>query len=71
MRRRALSLALFNALFVACGGGAPVEAKRPVHLASVDTLRSWQIAQVRGSGLANVHALLIDGVKATELVACP
>ena len=61
--------ALVVALVVACDGGAPVEPTRPIHLTSVDTLRPGQLAHVRGSGLTNLRSLLLDGVKATELVA--
>lgn len=69
MRRAPLLPALFVALTAACDGGGPVGPTRPVHLTSVDTLRPGQIAHVRGSGLANLRSLLLDGVAATELVA--
>ena len=69
MRRAPLLPALVVALTVACDGGAPVEPARPVHVASVDTLRPGQIARVRGSGLTHLRSLLLDGVAATELVA--
>ncbi|MES2521441.1 MAG: hypothetical protein V4617_02000 [Gemmatimonadota bacterium] len=38
-------------------------------MTAIDTLRPGQIASVRGSGLAGLRSLLIDGVAATELVA--
>ena len=69
MRRAPLLSALVVALIVACDGGAPVEPTRPVHVTSVDTLRPGQVAHVRGSGLANLRSLLLDGVEATGLVA--
>ena len=71
MRRAPLLPALVVALIVACDGGAPVKPTPPpaVRVTSVDTLRPGQIAHVRGSGLTNLRALLVDGVVATELVA--
>jgi hypothetical protein len=69
MRRAPLLPALVGALVVACGGDAPVEPTGPVHVTAVDTLRPGQVARVRGSGLGGLRALLLDGVKATELVA--
>ena len=69
MRRAVLLPPLLVALVVACDGGAPVEPRPAVHLTSVDTLRPGQIARIRGSGLANLRSLLLDGVKATELSA--
>ena len=69
--RRASRLApLAVALVVACDAGGPVDPRRPaVYLTSIDTLRPGQIASVRGSGLTGLRSLLIDGVKATEIVA--
>ena len=67
MRRTPLLPALV-ALTVACDGGAAVEPT-PVHVISVDVLRPGQIAHIRGSGLANLRSLLLDGVAATELAA--
>jgi hypothetical protein len=56
------------ALMVACDGGAPAEPTPLIHLTSVDTLRSGQLAYIRGSGLTNLRSLQLDGVNATELV---
>ena len=69
MSRAPLLPTLVVALIVACDGGGPVEPPPAVHLTSVDTLRPGQVAQVRGSGLTQLRSLLLDGVKATELVA--
>jgi hypothetical protein len=68
VRRAPLFSALVLALIVACDG-APAAPTRPVHVTSIDTLRPGQTAHVRGSGLANLRSLLVDGVEATELVA--
>ncbi len=67
--RAPLLSAVGVALIVACDGGAPAEPTQLVHVTSVDTLRPGQLAHVRGSGLTNLRSLLLDGVKATELVA--
>jgi hypothetical protein len=69
MRRAPLLPVLVVALVAACDGGAPSEPTRQVHVTSVDTLRPGQIARVRGSGLASLRSLRLDGVEATELVA--
>jgi hypothetical protein len=69
LRRAPLLPALVIALLVACDGGAPAGPAPTVQLTSVDTLRPGQIALVRGSGLTSLRALMLDGVKATELVA--
>ena len=66
--RAPLLPALVVALIAACNGGAPVEPTQPAIVTSVDTLRPGQLAHVRGSGLANLHSLRLDGVEATELV---
>ena len=68
MRRAPLLLSITVALIVGCDRGAPVEPTTPAQLTSVDTLRPGQIAHVRGSGLADVHTILLDGVAATEVV---
>lgn len=67
--RRAPLLPALVALIAACDGGAPVGPTQPAHLTSVDTLRPGKIAQLRGSGLTGLRSLLLDGVKATEIVA--
>ena len=65
-----LTLGTGLALLVACDGGAPAEpTPTAANVTSVDTLRPGQIAHARGSGLANLRSLLLDGVEATELVA--
>jgi hypothetical protein len=69
MRRAPLLPALAVALVAACDGGGPAEPARPVRVTSVDTLRPGQVARVRGSGLAGLRSLRLDGVEATELVA--
>ena len=70
MGRAPLLPALVVALTVACDGGGPVGPPPPAaQVTSVDTLRPGQIARVRGTGLTNLRSLLLDGVKATELVA--
>ena len=61
VRRAPLLSALVAALIVACDGGTTVEPQ-PFQLTSVDTLRTGQLAQVRGSGLTNLRSLLLDGV---------
>ena len=66
-RRPALLPAIVVALIVACDG--PAEPDRPALVTAVDTLRPGQIAHVRGSGLANLRSLFLDGVEATELVS--
>jgi hypothetical protein len=66
MRRAPLLAALLVALIAACDGGASLEPAGPLVVASVDTLRPGQMAQVRGSGLTRLRSLKIDGVKATE-----
>ena len=68
MRRSTLLTALVVALTVACDDRGPVEPARLAHVTSVDTLRPGQIAHVRGSDLTSLRSLLLDGVKATQLV---
>src|SRR5215207_5614169 len=68
LRRAPLLPALAVALIVACDGGAPVESTRPLQLSAIDTRRPGVSAHVRGSGLTTLRSLLLDGVKATELV---
>ena len=66
---RSLALGTGLALAVACSGDAPAEPAQPVLLTAVDTLRPGQVVRVRGSGLKGLRSLLLDGVKATEVVA--
>ena len=65
--RPALVAALV-ALIGGCDGDAPARPTLPLVVASVDTLRPGQLARVHGSHLTNLRSLLLDGVKATELV---
>ncbi len=67
-RRAALLSALVVSVILACDGGGPATPTQPVLVTLVDTLRPGQIALVRGSGLASLRSLSVDGVKATELV---
>ncbi|HEX8452266.1 MAG TPA: hypothetical protein VF647_09235 [Longimicrobium sp.] len=69
MRPAPLLPALIAALVAACDGGGPVETAGPIHVISVDTLHPGQIAHVRGTGLASLRSLMLDGVEAKELVA--
>ncbi len=69
MRRAPLLPAVVLALIAACDSGASVDPAKLLQLTSVDTLHPGQIAQVRGSGLTSLRSLLLDGFKATELVA--
>ena len=58
------------ALAVACDGGRPTGVTPgQVELSSVDTLRTGEIALLRGSGLTGLASLRVDGIAVTELLA--